>query len=133
VSKLSVGFGSNNLRMMKPKDRIAVAETIVHPNYNPRNSASPGDIALIRLVKPMPLNYQVKPACLHPNATLFNEQIEINRRLAVVATGWGSVKKTYRYLLTRRIRGGHIQPHLKKANFWAIRSQGSHNLNRFAS
>ena len=96
VSELLVGYGDNNLKVMTTRRRIQVAEAIVHPTYDGTKSNSLGDIALLRLASPLNLNHNAKPGCLYPSLELLDKNLEQQKRLEVVATGWGSVNQTYR-------------------------------------
>lgn len=104
--------------------RISVERVVIHPNYKPESSSTPGDIALLRLTKDIPLNLFAKPGCLYPNVDRFADLLKREKTLKVVGTGWGSVNVTYRWIWGGQLRGGRIEPHLKKANFLAMDSDG---------
>lgn len=55
--------GDPDTCLPEPVD-VGIAEQVVHPDYDVRSQSSFHDIALLRLVRRIPLNGVVKPICL---------------------------------------------------------------------
>jgi len=73
-------------RCNNPKvQRIEVAEVIKHSSYDPYNTQSPNDIALIRMKTEARYNIFVQPICLP-----LPEYGHILRRTSATVVGWGA-------------------------------------------
>lgn len=116
-----IGFGSNDLKKMT--ERIPAKRIITHPLYNSGKANSKGDIALIELERPINLTQNVRPGCLMSNLTQLNDILVNQPDTVLMATGFGSTRKTYKFLIGQ-LRGAKIERYLKKANFNAMQKNG---------
>jgi len=67
------------------EQHVAVAKTILHPNYNTRTSAN--DIAILKLRKSLQFNKYVQPACLP------KEEYPYNAGENLIISGWGALSE----------------------------------------
>lgn len=79
-----VKLGAHQLDSYSPEAEVrTVAQVMPHPSY--RQEGSPGDIALVRLNKPVAFSRHIRPICLPAaNASFPNG-------LRCTVTGWGHV------------------------------------------
>ncbi|XP_063078898.1 elastase-1-like [Engraulis encrasicolus] len=94
-----VGLGEHDLqRRERGEQYIDVSQAIVHPRWNPRNTASGYDIALLRLSSPARLNRYVQLARLPRSGTV------LRNNHPCYISGWGLTSA-----------GGSISMRLKQA------------------
>lgn len=86
-SALNVAVGRLDVNDSSQGQRIAVAEVIVHPDWNPLTFDS--DVALLRLTEPAVLTDTVQPIAL---ATPADAGLIADGQLATV-TGWGALEE----------------------------------------
>ena len=64
----------------------------------------------------------VKPACLMKDLNKLNEILN-NPQTILEASGWGSTRRTYKWLLGSRLRGVVVSRYLKKASFKHVKEK----------
>lgn len=109
---------------MPESKRIPAKRIIIHRQYNSNTPSSRGDIALIELSRPANLTQFIKPACLMKNLDQLDNILNNERDQVLLASGWGSVTRTYKFIVGGSLRGGKIEKEMKKANFRAVQKNG---------
>ena len=117
-------MGTNNLEEMPQNERIPGKRIIIHRQYNSATPSSRGDIALIELARPANLTQFIKPACLMKNLDQTDNLLYNDRDTVLMASGWGSVTRTYKFIMGSGLRGGKIENEMKKADFRAVQNNG---------
>ncbi|PKF63703.1 serine protease [Psychromonas sp. psych-6C06] len=84
ATRISVKVGEYDQLSTPSTPRTSVIKTYIHPNYDPQNSASSNDIALLRLQTPIT---EITPV---ERATTSTTNDATQRRENVTALGWGS-------------------------------------------
>ncbi|XP_026207703.1 polyserase-2-like [Anabas testudineus] len=86
TSRWQVFLSRHNLQGTVPNEvSRAVAEIIVHPNYD--RGTNNNDLALLRLSSPVQFTDHIRPVCLAASGSVFN-----NGTMSWV-TGWGTIKE----------------------------------------
>lgn len=149
-----IGYGTNDLLEMTIDKRIPAKKIIIHPNYVSAKPSSKGnkrkllkllshsliklnlfclfksgDIALIELSESINLTSFVRPACLLSSLDQMDDILDNQPDQIYTASGYGSVRRTYRWILGN-LRGGKIERYLKKADFKAQQPYGKQVLDK---
>lgn len=119
-----LGMGTNDLEEMTEDKRIPAKRIFTHRLYNPSTPSSRGDIALIELSRPANLTQYVKPACLMKNLDQLDHILKGDRDTVLMASGFGSVTRTYKFIMGSGLRGGRVDRYMKKADFRAVQEHG---------
>lgn len=117
-------MGTNDLEEMSESKRIPAKRIIINSVYNSNTPSSKGDIALIELSRPANLSQFVKPACLIKNLNQLDNTLKNDRDTVLMASGFGSVTRTYKFIGVGGLRGGKIERYMKKADFRPVQNNG---------